>query len=106
MKKEKWMLIDDKKEGKFLYWEEASFSDADNNNIDIFIKKKNRHINAKVIKKNNQTKVMKLQSSNDETLYLIDFLVLDKFFEENHIIFANRVGLHKEIRRYIYYSLI
>jgi hypothetical protein len=104
MKKEKWMLIDNIEKEDFLTWEEASLSDRDNNNIDIFIKKKNRHINAKIIKKNNQTKVMELQLNNDETFYLVDFLVLDKFFEDNHIIFANRTGLHKEIRRYIYYS--
>ena len=77
----------------------------DNNNIDIFIKNKKEHMIAKVIKKNNQTKVIELLINNSKTFYLIDFLVLDKFFEDNHIIFANRTGLHKEIRRYIYYSL-
>jgi len=106
MKKEKWMLLKDNNGGTFLTWKEVSPSDIDNNNMDIFIRKENKHIMAKVIKKNKQTKVIELQLNDNEIFYLVDFLVLDKFFEDNHIIFANRIGLHKEIRRYIYYSLI
>jgi hypothetical protein len=105
MNKEKWMLVDDNKETTFLRWEEAIFSNIDDNNIDIFIKKENRHIIAKITKQNNHTKVMELLVNDSEIFYLIDFLFLDSFFEENHIIFSNRTGLHKEIRRYIYYSL-
>jgi hypothetical protein len=106
MKKEKWMLLKDNNGVNFLTWKEVSPSDIDNNNMDIFIRKENKHIMAKVIKKNKQTKVIELQLNDNEIFYLVDFLVLDKFFEDNHIIFANRIGLHKEIRRYIYYSLI
>lgn len=106
MKKEKWMLLKDNNGGNFLTWKEVSPSDIDNNNMDILIRKENKHIMAKVIKKNKQTKVIELQLNDNEIFYLVDFLVLDKFFEDNHIIFANRIGLHKEIRRYIYYSLI
>jgi uncharacterized membrane-anchored protein YjiN (DUF445 family) len=105
MNKEKWMLVDDNKETTFLRWEEAIFSNIDDNNIDIFIKKENRHIIAKITKQNNHTKVMELLVNDSEIFYLIDFLFLDSFFEENHIIFSNRTCLHKEIRRYIYYSL-
>ena len=104
MKKEKLMIMENTENNKFLYWKEISITKRDGNNIGIHIKKENKEIEAQILKENNDTKVIELLF-NDKIYYIVDFFVLNRFFEDNNIIFANRVGLHKEIRRYIYYSL-
>ena len=104
MKKEKLMIMENTVNNKFLYWKEISITKRDGNNIGIHIKKENKEIEAQIIKENNDTKVIELLC-NDKIYYIVDFFVLNRFFEDNNIIFANRVGLHKEIRRYIYFSL-
>ena len=104
MKKEKLMIMESTVNNKFLYWKEISITKRDGNNIGIHVKKDNKEVVAQIIKENNDTKVIELLC-NDKIYYIVDFFVLNKFFEDNNIIFANRVGLHKEIRRYIYYSL-
>jgi hypothetical protein len=103
MKKEKWMLVKEQ-ENNNLHWDEVSYSCKEEDTIDVFLLKKNKHMSGKVLKENNTTKVIEVML-DDKKCYLIDFQELDNFFEENHIIFANRPGLHREIRRYIYYSL-
>jgi len=40
-----------------------------------------------------------------DTIDLVDFNEMDRFFEQNMVIFKNRQGLHKEVRRYIDFSL-
>ena len=98
------MIMESTVNNKFLYWKEISITKRDGNNIGIHVKKDNKEVVAQIIKENNDTKVIELLC-NDKIYYIVDFFVLNKFFEDNNIIFANRVGLHKEIRRYIYYSL-
>lgn len=104
MKKEKLMFIENTENSKFLYWKEISITQRDENNISIHIIKDNKEVVTQIIRENNDTKVIELLL-DDRIYYIVDFFILNKFFEDNNIIFANRVGLHKEIKRYIYYSL-
>ncbi len=52
------------------------------------------------------TKVIRVKDKvTGDYLDLVDFNEMDRFFEDNRVIFKNRVGLHKEVRKYIDFSL-
>ncbi|TCK62647.1 hypothetical protein [Seleniivibrio woodruffii] len=73
---------------------------------ELYIYNKKQKIKTKKIKENEFTKVVRLQDRmSGDTIDLVDFNEMDRFFEQNMVIFKNRQGLHKEVRRYIDFSL-
>lgn len=100
MTQERWMAV-----YPDMTWYDARL-DCDGDNCDLYIYNKKQTVKTKKLKENNFTKVIRLEDRmSGDTIDLVDFNEMDKFFEENTIIFKNRVGLHKEVRRYIDFSL-
>lgn len=87
-----------------MRWEDISF---DEKKTDIFIKvlKSGVRFEGKIKKYNDYTKVYEVLLKDGRTVNIIDMQAIDKHFEEHNIIFKNRVGLHREIKRYIDFSL-
>ncbi|PLX68250.1 MAG: hypothetical protein C0602_08670 [Denitrovibrio sp.] len=97
---QRWMLVYED-----MTWYEVDVNCSDDL-CEIFIYKDKKKIKAKKIKSNDMTKVLRVKDKvTGDYLDLVDFNVMDSFFEENKVIFKNRVGLHKEVRRYIDFSL-
>ncbi|MCD8568973.1 MAG: hypothetical protein LRY50_11830 [Geovibrio sp.] len=72
----------------------------------VHIYKKKKDLECSLTAKNETTKVYRLKDMITDEIYdLVDFAEMDRMFEENKIIFRNRRGLHKEVRRYIDFSL-
>jgi len=96
----RWMLVQED-----MNWFEVELRQEGNDCI-IHIFKKNKDIEAKLVKENEMTKVKQFQDViTDEYIEVVDFKEMDRFFEENKVIFKNRKGLHNEVRRYIDFSL-
>lgn len=87
-----------------MRWEDISF---DEKKTDIFVKilKSGVYFEGRIKKYNDYTKVYEVLLKDGRTVNIIDMQAIDKYFEENNIIFKNRVGLHREIKRYIDFSL-
>jgi len=89
---------------KNMRWDEIDFQ-VDNQDIQIKILRKNEALKGKIVKQNDFTKVYRVALNDGREVDIADFDEIDNFFEKNTIIFKNRTGLHREIRRYIDYSL-
>ncbi|ADR19937.1 hypothetical protein Calni_2043 [Calditerrivibrio nitroreducens DSM 19672] len=89
---------------KNMRWDEIDFN-VDNQDIQIKILRKNEALKGKIVKQNDFTKVYRVALNDGREVDIADFDEIDNFFEKNTIIFKNRTGLHREIRRYIDYSL-
>jgi exosome complex RNA-binding protein Csl4 len=96
---DRWMIV-----YKNMRWEEIAFN-KNGNKISIKLLKKGDSVEGRVIKENEVTKVIRVLLNDGREVELADFNEIDSFFEANTIIFKNRPGLHKEIRRYIDFSL-
>jgi len=73
---------------------------------ELYIYKDKKKLKVKKVKENDNTKVIRVKDRmSGDMLDIVDFNEMDRFFEENKVIFKNRVGLHKEVRRYIDFSL-
>ena len=97
---ERWMAVFED-----MNWYDAKL-DCDGDACEMYIYKQNRKMKVKKLKENDFTKVIRLQDKmTGDIIDLVDFNEMDSFFEKNTIIFKNRVGLHKEVRRYIDFSL-
>ncbi|MGA1846632.1 hypothetical protein [Deferribacter abyssi] len=97
---EKWMAVFDD-----MRFEDVSFSREDDNVVEITFLKRRRMCTGKIIKENSFTKVLKILTDDGVEFAIVDFYEMDLFFEKNNILFQNRKGLHKEIKRYIEFSL-
>jgi len=95
----RWMIV-----YKNMRWEEIDFSTS-YDIINIKLLRKNESLNGRITKYNDFTKVYRVILSDGREVDIADFAEIDNFFESNKIIFKNRTGLHKEIRRYIDFSL-
>jgi len=95
----RWMIV-----YKNMRWEEIDFSTS-SDIINIKLLRKNESLNGRITKYNDFTKVYRVILSDGREVDIADFAEIDNFFESNKIIFKNRTGLHKEIRRYIDFSL-
>ncbi|WP_148223207.1 hypothetical protein [Calditerrivibrio nitroreducens] len=95
----RWMIV-----YKNMRWDEIDFN-VDNQDIQIKILRKNEALKGKIVKQNDFTKVYRVALNDGREVDIADFDEIDNFFEKNTIIFKNRTGLHREIRRYIDYSL-
>jgi len=95
----RWMIV-----YKNMRWDEIDFQ-VDNQDIQIKILRKNEALKGKIVKQNDFTKVYRVALNDGREVDIADFDEIDNFFEKNTIIFKNRTGLHREIRRYIDYSL-
>ncbi|MCX8084916.1 MAG: hypothetical protein N3C60_08365 [Calditerrivibrio sp.] len=89
---------------KNMRWEEIDFELKDDL-IFITLLRKGKHLKGTVSKSNEVTKVYRISLEDGREADIVDFELIDSFFEKNMIIFKNREGLHREIRRYIDYSL-
>ncbi|KAA0258214.1 hypothetical protein FHQ18_07425 [Deferribacter autotrophicus] len=97
---ERWMAVFDN-----MRFEEVSFNKLNDGNIEItFLKRREIHT-GKIVKENSFTKVLKIETDDGLEFAVVDFHEMDSFFENNNILFQNRKGLHKEIKRYIEFSL-
>jgi len=97
---QRWMLVYED-----MTWYEVDVN-CNDDLCEVFIYKDKKKIKAKKIKANDMTKVLRVKDKvTGDYLDIVDFNAMDKFFEENRVIFKNRVGLHKEVRRYIDFSL-
>lgn len=96
----RWMVVHED-----MTWDEVDFKN-DETSAKLYFFKKKQEAEVKIVKENEFTKVFKLKDLvTQENYELVDFKEFDKFLENNKIIFANRRGLHKELRRYINFSL-
>ncbi|MGD9807010.1 MAG: hypothetical protein AB7E76_04145 [Deferribacterales bacterium] len=96
----RWMLVHED-----MTWHEVNVN-CDDSICEVFVFKSKKKIKANKVKENDITKVLRLKDKvTGDLLDVVDFNEMDKFFEENNVIFKNRVGLHKEVRRYIDFSL-
>ena len=88
-----------------MTWYEVDVNCA-SDTCEVFIYKDKKKVKGKKIKENEMTKVIRMKDKvTGDYLDLVDFNHMDKFFEDNKVIFKNRVGLHKEVRKYIDFSL-
>lgn len=87
-----------------MTWYEADF-EKNGRSVDITLLKSNEKLKGEITAENNETKVMRVVLSDGCQIDLADFNVIDDFFESNNINFKNRKGLHREIRRYIDFSI-
>ncbi len=97
--KEKWMAV-----FPDMNWYEASF-EKNGDYINITLLKIEKDLHGKITGENDETKVIRVTLDSGEQVDLADFNVIDQFFESNNIIFQNRKGLHREIRRYLDFSI-
>jgi len=96
----RWMLVYED-----MTWYEVDVN-CDDDQCEVFLYKDKKKIKAKKIKSNDMTKVLRVKDKvTGDYLEIVDFNEMDRFFENNNVIFKNRVGLHKEVRRYIDFSL-
>lgn len=95
----RWMIV-----YKNMRWEEVEFN-IDGETINIKLLRKGEFLKGRVIKNNDITKVYRVALNDGREVDIADFDEIDSFFEKNTVIFKNRTGLHREIRRYIDYSL-
>jgi len=96
----RWMLVYED-----MTWQEVDIN-CEDNGCEVYIYKNKKKVKAKKVKENDTTKVFRLKDKvTGDLLDIVDFNEMDRFFEENKVIFKNRVGLHKEVRRYIDFSL-
>lgn len=96
----RWMLVYED-----MTWQEVDVN-CEENSCEVFVYKNKKKIKAKKLKENDATKVIRLKDKvTGDLMDIVDFNEMDRFFEENNVIFKNRVGLHKEVRRYIDFSL-
>ncbi|MGB9731800.1 MULTISPECIES: hypothetical protein [Calditerrivibrio] len=95
----RWMIV-----YKNMRWDEIEFQ-VDEQEIQIKVLRKNEALKGKIVKQNDFTKVYRVTLNDGREVDIADFDEIDNFFEKNTIIFKNRTGLHREIRRYIDYSL-
>lgn len=96
----RWMVVYED-----MTWFEADVK-CESDQCVIYIYKDKKNIKASKIKENEMTKVLRVKDRvTGDYLDIVDFNEMDRFFESNNIIFKNRVGLHKEVRRYIDFSL-
>lgn len=96
---ERWMIVYND-----MHFDEVDFK-IDNDNIELEILKKEKFLKGKIEKQNDFTKVYQINTDDLGIIYLVDMQEIDNHFEKNAIIFKNRRGLHKEIKRYIDFSL-
>jgi hypothetical protein len=96
---ERWMIVYDD-----MQFDDVNFK-IESGGIEIEILKKGMMLKGKIEKQNEFTKVYQIATDDFGTIYLVDMQSIDKHFEENTIIFKNRRGLHREIKRYIDFSL-
>lgn len=87
-----------------MRWEDISF-DENGGSISIRILKSELLLKGKVKKYNDYTKVYEVLLQDGRVVNIIDMNKIDKHFEEHTVIFKNRVGLHREVKRYIDFSL-
>ncbi|WP_265822340.1 hypothetical protein [Geovibrio ferrireducens] len=100
MYQERWMLVRED-----MTWDEVR-PEEKGGVFHIHIYKKKKDLECSLAAKNETTKVYRLKDMITDEIYdLVDFAEMDRMFEENKIIFRNRRGLHKEVRRYIDFSL-
>lgn len=96
----RWMLVSED-----MNWEQVKFQQSGGEAV-VIQPKKRKERDCKILKKNDTTKVYRVQDKLTEEIFdVVDFQEIDSFFEENNIIFQNRRGLHNEVRRYIEFSL-
>jgi len=96
----RWMLVNED-----MTWFEVNIECAESQ-CELYIYKDKKKIKAKKVKENDMTSVIRVKDKvTGDYLDIVDFNAMDRFFEENNVIFKNRVGLHKEVRRYIDFSL-
>lgn len=96
---ERWMIIFSN-----MRWDDITF-DVKGDNININIVKQNLHLEGKIKKYNEFSKVYEVELQDARIVHIVDMNEIDKHFENNTIIFKNRKGLHNEIKRYIQFSL-
>lgn len=88
-----------------MTWDEVRFEEKNGMYL-VHLYKKRRDLECSLVSSNETTKVYRLKDMvTDETYDIVDFAEMDRMFEENGVIFRNRRGLHKEVRRYIDFSL-
>lgn len=87
-----------------MNWYEADF-EKKGKSVDITLLKPDEKLKGKITAENDETKVIRVALDDGRQIDLADFNVIDDFFENNHINFKNRKGLHREIRRYIDFSI-
>ncbi|BAI80703.1 conserved hypothetical protein [Deferribacter desulfuricans SSM1] len=97
---EKWMAVFDD-----MRFEEVKFDILENSEIDVLFLKRRKKMHGNIVKYNDFTKVYKISLDDGTEVAVVDFHEMDAFFENNNILFQNRKGLHKEIKRYIEFSL-
>jgi hypothetical protein len=97
---ERWMIVYED-----MNWYEVDIK-CEEDNCEVYIYKSKKRIKAKKVKENDTTRVIRMKDRmTGDDIDLVDFNTMDRFFEDNKVIFKNRVGLHKEVRRYIDFSL-
>jgi hypothetical protein len=97
---ERWMLVRED-----MTWDEVRF-DPECVKCGVFLYKKKKDMECEVIASNAVTRVYRVKDAMTEEVFdIVDFTEMDRMFEDNGIIFRNRRGLHKEVRRYIDFSL-
>jgi len=88
-----------------MNWYEVDIT-CEESTCEVYIYKTKKKLKAKKIKENDMTRVIRMTDRmTGDNIDLVDFNTMDKFFEDNNVIFKNRKGLHKEVRRYIDFSL-
>lgn len=96
----RWMLVYED-----MTWQEVRL-DCDKERCEIYVYKDKKTIKGTKLKENETTGVLRIRDRlTGDDMDIVDFNEMDRFFENNKIIFKNRVGLHKEVRRYIDFSL-
>ncbi|MGE4319313.1 MAG: hypothetical protein AB7E96_10485 [Deferribacterales bacterium] len=97
---ERWMAVFED-----MTWYDAKL-DCEGDTCEMYLYTNKKKIKVKKLKQNDFTKVIRVEDRmSGDIIDLVDFNEMDRFFEQNTIIFKNRVGLHKEVRRYIDFSL-
>jgi hypothetical protein len=100
MMEARWMLVNED-----MTWQEVDISCA-GEGCDVYVYKNKKKLKFSKICENSHTKVFRLKDKVTGDIYdVVDFNEMDSFFEKNKVIFKNRSGLHREIRRYIDLSL-
>ncbi|WP_052293505.1 hypothetical protein ACMC5R_08070 [Deferribacteres bacterium DY0037] len=88
-----------------MTWQEVDLH-CEPENCEVYVYKDKKKIQGRKIKENDVTKVVRVKDKvTGDYMDIVDFNEMDRFFELNKVIFKNRVGLHKEVRRYIDFSL-
>lgn len=96
----RWMVVYED-----MTWQEADVK-CEDAACEVYIYKHKTKIKASKVKENELTGVIRVKDKvTGDYLDIVDFNEMDRFFETNKIIFKNRVGLHREVRRYIDFSL-